>query len=382
MRLSFRECYLALGLLILILITVFVQQYPVFLPPAQIHAAEILVTKLTPLGTSASTPISAATTVGTSTSTPTPVATSHVQSLQTTQAPSCCDISKGVDVEPFCNGSDTLSLKGCKCVDVLLCRMVAVTSLASNHFAEAQDNFGSLQKYFPHLKIIVYDIGLTESDRNQLVTYCNVEVRNFPFDKYPDHVRNLGTYAFKPLAVSEVAREYDVILYGDSSVRMKSSDMATVLKSIVKFPFVSGSPHWPAIVSLTHDGMLEYLHMKQSRRELVNFVGTQAGVWLMWANSLMKKRVINAWVDCALNKRCIAPEGALVGPCNLNDWGSLNVGNYVGCHRFDQSALNMIFAREFGIPITTQIANWNLAETMWNVDRRATSKFKIHKKCN
>ena len=357
---------MTLGLLILILIMGFVQQSTVVLTPT-----------LASTVASAFIPTHVGISAATLASTPIPAATSHVQSLQTTQAPDCCDISKGIVVEPFCNGSDTLSLSGCKCVDVLLCRMVAVTSLSSNHFAEGQDNFGSLQKYFPRTKIIVHDLGLTESERRQLTSYCNVELRNFPFEKYPDHVRDLKTYAWKPLVVSEVAREYEVILYGDASVRMKSSDMVTVLKSIVKFPFLSGSPHWPAIVSLTHDGMLEYLRMQQSRKELVNFVGTQGGVWLMWANSMMKARVIDAWVDCAVNKRCIAPEGSRLQPCNLNDLGSLTVGNYVGCHRYDQSALNMIFAREFGISISPQIANGELANYMWYVDRQATSTFKV-----
>eukprot|EP00731_Ephydatia_muelleri_P010040 Em0005g626a len=209
MKISLRVCYVALGLFILILIIGFVQlnTVQVFLAPTLAFTVA-LASIPTHVGISAATPAS----------TPIPAATSHVQSLQTTQAPSCCDISKGIDVEPFCNGSDTLSLRGCKCVDVLLCRMVAVTSLSSNHFAEGQDNFGSLQKYFPRTKIIVYDLGLTESERRQLTSYCNVELRNFPFEKYPDHVRDLQTYAFKPLVVSEVAREYEVILYGDASV--------------------------------------------------------------------------------------------------------------------------------------------------------------------
>ena len=313
--------------------------------------------------------------------TPIPAGASHLQipETQVQQFNNCCNISKGVDVEPFCNGSDTLSLRGCKCVDVLLCRMVAVTSLSSNHFAEAQDNFGSLQKYFPRTKIIVYDLGLTESERRQLTTYCNVELRNFPFEKYPDHVRDLVTYAWKPLVVSEVAREYEVILYGDTSVRMKSSDMATVLNSIVRFPFVSGIPHSQPIVSLTHDGTLEYLHAP-SRKELANFIGTQGGVWLMWANSMMKARVIDAWVDCGLNKRCIAPEGAAHGPCNFTQ-ASFSVGNYVGCHRYDQSALNMIIAREFGPSVSPLISSWSLSNLMWVLKRKATHDFEIQT-CN
>ena len=287
----------------------------------------------------------------------------------------CCDRSEGVDLEPYCNGSDTLALPGCTCVDVLLCRMVAVSALSSNHFPEAQDNIGSLQKYFPRTKIIIYDIGLTYNERRQLGTYCNVEVRNFSFHLYPDHVRNLDVYAWKPLIVSEVARQHEVILYGDSSVRMKSSDMATILKSIVKFPFLSGIPHYQPIISLTHDGMIKYLR-SPPRKELAHFTGTQAGVWLMWANSMMKARVIEAWVDCALNKSCISPEGATKDPCKFTE-KAFSEGSYVGCHRYDQSALNMILAREFGTSITSQIARWDLSQRMWDLYRGVSHDFVV-----
>ena len=291
-------------------------------------------------------------------------------------ATACCDISEGLDVEPYCNGSDRLALHGCTCAEVLLCRMVAVSALSSNHFAEAQDNIGSLQKYFPRTKIIVYDLGLTGNERRRLGTYCNVEVRNFSFERYPDHVRDLDVYAWKPLLVSEVARQYEVLLYGDSSVRMKSSDMVTVLKSLVTFPFVSGIPHSQPIISLTHDGMIHYLH-SPPRRELAGFTGTQGGVWLMWANRVMKARVISAWEDCALNRNCISPEGATKGPCNFTK-EAFSEGLYVGCHRYDQSALNMILVREFGPSISKSIARWDLTQLMWHIKRQASHDFIVH----
>ena len=293
-------------------------------------------------------------------------------------ASACCTLSDGIDLEPFCNGSDTLALPGCRCVDVLLCRMVALSAISSNHFAEAQDNIGSLQKYFPRTKMILYDIGLTANERRQLGTYCNVEVRNFTFERYPHHVRELDIYAWKPLIVSEVAQQYQVILYGDSSVRMKSSDMVTVLKSIVTFPFVSGIPHHQPIISLTHEGTINYLLKSPSRKEMAAFTGTQAGVWLMWANSMMKARVIKAWKDCALNRSCISPEGASYGPCKFTE-EAFREGLYVRCHRYDQSALNMILIREFGVSISKSIARWDLSSLMWDLQRQVTHNFNVQK---
>ena len=36
---------------------------------------------------------------------------------------------------------------------------------------------------------------------SQVSQWCNVLYRKFDFDQYPDHVRNLHTYAFKPLII-------------------------------------------------------------------------------------------------------------------------------------------------------------------------------------
>ncbi len=36
---------------------------------------------------------------------------------------------------------------------------------------------------------------------SKVQTWCQVEVVDFRFEDYPDHVKNLHTYAFKPLIV-------------------------------------------------------------------------------------------------------------------------------------------------------------------------------------
>ena len=46
------------------------------------------------------------------------------------------------------------------------------------------------------------------------------------------------------------------------------------------------------------------------------------------------------WVDCAKKMECIAPEGSRLAPCNWSE------PIFAGCHRYDQSALNLILFRE------------------------------------
>ena len=79
--------------------------------------------------------------------------------------------------------------------------MVIATSFSSNHFEEAKDMIASVQKCFPNKTIIVYDLGLKPNHKTEVSSYCNVELRPFPFDEYPPHVKQLHNFAWKPIIV-------------------------------------------------------------------------------------------------------------------------------------------------------------------------------------
>lgn len=48
--------------------------------------------------------------------------------------------------------------------------------------------------------------------------------------------------------------------------------------------------------------------------------------------------VMKAWVTCALDVNCISPEGHRLAPC-------------CGCHRYDQSALQVILSHFYWYPV-------------------------------
>ena len=124
-----------------------------------------------------------------------------------------------------------------------------------------------------------------------------------------------------------------------------------VFPYLLKFPFMAGATGVLPIVSLTHDGMLQYLKLSLSRKQMGHFGHIAAGCWIMWANSLMKTKFLNYWVDCGLNQECIAPPGATKRNCNFTLGPYKRSGVFIGCHRFDQSAMSMILIREFGLNV-------------------------------
>ena len=134
-------------------------------------------------------------------------------------------------------------LENCSIVDTMVKRLVVATGISSNHYQEAMAGLiGSVQRMMPKTKIIVYDLGLTAKQRDNVRRICDVELRTFNFPKYPDHVspRTLNNYAWKPLIAAELSEEYEMIMYGDSSVRLLEPLQKHVFPHFldVELPFV------------------------------------------------------------------------------------------------------------------------------------------------
>ena len=255
-------------------------------------------------------------------------------------------------------------------------RLVVVTSVSSNHFEESKDMIASIQKYLPQTKILFYDLGLTEAQRLEVSKYCNVELQNVQWNKYPPHVKILKKFAWKPLTVGEVAEKYDLVMYGDSSLRMKSSDIGPVLSSLLEVPFFDMVPSSLGIISFTHDDTIKYLKYPPSRKDMAKWKTLQGGTWIMLLNHDMKESVLKPWVDCALHEQCIAPKGSSLSPCHF-EMLKYNDGRYIGCHRYDQSVLNIILARKFGLNMFNSLINSKISTKLWEVVRNPTKDYKL-----
>lgn len=253
--------------------------------------------------------------------------------------------------------------------------------MSSNHFEEFKSLIGSVQAFLPGVKTVVYDLGLTDGDRATATSYCNVEIRSFAFDKYPVHVKDLHTYSWKPILLDEVARDHEIILYADASGRITGPYIFEAFKLLIRFPFIAGRRHKLPFMSFVHEGMLQYMKYPFSRKMLYSVGGVEANLFMMRVNNVTMNHIMKPWVDCALHPDCIAPKGAVL-------WGSAfyypfihthwyRDGSYVGNHRYDQSALNLILIREFGLDKIKDYLNQTLNDALWQVDR-TEKKFDRH----
>ena len=217
-----------------------------------------------------------------------------------------------------------------------------VSAISSNHYEEAKDMIGSAQHFLPTRRIVIYDLGLQESQRKELKKLCNVELRKFDFEKYPPYVKSLDKYAWKPIIIRQLAHEAEYIFWGDSSIRFVK-DFESTFSKLDKFP-LKGHHHNPDIVQLTHTGTLDYLNVTREAMQNVN--GIEGGVVLYKTNEVAM-HIIDVWYDCAMHEDCIAPKNTGIYGCNFS-LAKPGSTKYIGCHRFDQS-LNVVIVTISGL---------------------------------
>ena len=223
-------------------------------------------------------------------------------------------------------------------------RLVVVSGISSDHFEEVKDMIGSVQFFRPTTPIIIYDLGLKENQTKELEKLCNVEMRTFHFERYPPHFKQLEKYAFKAtiIRLTLLAHKYEYVFWADASIRLVDN-LESTLPKLEDFP-LKGHHHPFKIVQVIHNGTLEYLNV--TKEMMQGIIGVESGLLLFKANKITKD-FLDLWYDCSMHEACIAPEGARLRPCKY-DMVKPDSLEYIGCHRYDQSVLNVLLRREFG----------------------------------
>ncbi len=284
----------------------------------------------------------------------------------------CCQEAVEYSLELLCS-----TKRGCNCTAYMMCKLVMVTPISSNHFEESKDYIGTVHKHLPNTRIIVYDVGLKEQEVRTLKSYCNIEVKTFDFNKYPKYTRDLNKYAFKGFIMEEMSKTHELFFFCDASCRLLSS-LEHILPFLLDFPFLPLTAVDYPMVKSTHDGMLSYLRINMSRLELTKYIGIQSGLYIMWTTELMNRHLIQPWVDCSRHIECISPKGAFKNKCRLLDLHVKEnfLTSFSGCHRYDQSALNMILIREFGLSAFNKFATIvKRSKGVVTVERKSSKKY-------
>ena len=217
-----------------------------------------------------------------------------------------------------------------------------VTACSSNHFGEFKPHFGDFRKTFPRTKCFFYDIGLSDEQIKEVKNMPDLVYRKFDFNAYPEHVRNLHNFAWKPLIIQEMLSEFDGAMYFDSSIKFLGNLTNNLIELMSRHNtgavfYIVPSGH--SIIAGTHPGMFEYFPMikKAAVKDML-----QGGA-VAYINKDEVQRHIMKWaVICALNKDCIAPPGSKIN-CGYH----FPPDSFGGCHRYDQSLQSILVSNAY-----------------------------------
>lgn len=214
-----------------------------------------------------------------------------------------------------------------------------VTAFSDNHFDEFIAVANKLNKLkrtkYPELTLIVYDIGLTKDRVSKVQRMCNCSVRRFPFELYPEHVRNLRGYTWKPIIIQTMLQESDFVMWLDTSIRLKNMEPYFEKAQRLGFQVLYGTG---SIAMRTQKRLFEHLHEEPC---LFNYEETQTGVVIVSRSCFTLKYIMRPWVACALEFGCMD------FPNSKNYLQCVYKWNLSVCHRFEQSTLGIITTRLF-----------------------------------
>ncbi|KAI0238682.1 hypothetical protein LSAT2_010566 [Lamellibrachia satsuma] len=201
-----------------------------------------------------------------------------------------------------------------------------------------------------------------------LNTWCNVEYRKFNTTGYPPFVKNLLNYAWKPIIIQEVLRQYPAVFWMDASFRWKTPNMTQLYQRARDSDgFVLFGTTGHSNFAVTHLGMYSYLPtnvVRQKRTE--QFGATSAFVVNTRSNY---DEVLFSYYLCALTQDCIASMTNRFCKFSKDRYGS-----FAKCHRFDQSLANLLLSNRWCYNSTRYSL---LDSSLFAIERSVTSHFKI-----
>lgn len=222
---------------------------------------------------------------------------------------------------------------------------VLVGGCSSNHFHE---NLGLvrnlntvLRPAYPTTKLFFFDLGLQPNQVSQLKGVCNCTVVPFPFDKFPSHVRDLFGYCWKPLIIQLMLQTYRFVMWMDTSVRFKTSDLDPLFIQAKEQGVVSKHD-----VHLLPSHILAdtFIFLQEQPCLFRNCREFEAALLLFHSdNRLTYEYIFQPWVKCALIEDCMKtkqPTGGWRLYCRSHKV-------YHSCHRYDQAILSLLLYRLF-----------------------------------
>lgn len=212
----------------------------------------------------------------------------------------------------------------------------------------------NLASILPSENLLIYDLGISESDVQLLLTFCNTTtikctiIQKQDFSQYPSYImQDEKLHLFRPILIKNALIRYRTILFLTNNVRFKCSGktLTNILKRTQQQNHVTSLEIKKLpITSKTHPRMFDYFNSDVDSFLFVRQVKLDA-IFFHYSRFLDDK-ILLPWLKCVFTRQCIQPIGANSNSnhCKFNKKPQYR---YSGCHGFDESAFNIICGLTF-----------------------------------
>lgn len=203
----------------------------------------------------------------------------------------------------------------------------------------------------PAENLVIYDLGLSETDLLTLSTFCNsstvkCSIVQHDFSQYPSYIMDDKLHLFRPLIIKHALSRFKTILFTANHVRLRGSSKLfseirkkTEDTSHVESLEIKKLP----ITSNTHPRMFDYFDSDADSFLFVRQVTLDAVFF--HHSKFLDDNILLPWIKCVLTPQCIQPIGASF---NANHCKYKKPRyRYSGCHNFDESAFNVVCGLAF-----------------------------------
>lgn len=212
-----------------------------------------------------------------------------------------------------------------------------VTAGSHSTYPAAIEFIYSVQYFFPKSKIAIFDIGLTQDERDFINSLCNTRVENLWLQFWPEALYKIRHRVWRPLLLQLALAKYFHYIYLEPGRFVNKQDLrrylahsrkhgVTVAGRQLKYSsFVVTSPHM-------------YSFLKTNERKLQRTPHFDFTLLILHNTARVRNYFMRHLVACAMEDYCIAPPDSKAS-CDTN---LANNKRYANCHRYDESAINLI----------------------------------------
>jgi len=231
-------------------------------------------------------------------------------------------------------------------------KLLVVTAFDESHRLEAHGLLHSVHRHLPKARVLIFALEMLAAiDLATLKAACGVEVRTFDWARWaPSLHRKLYGCGWKPTVIRVAldkarATSRSHVLWVDASVRF-TADAARELSQAAALGSIAARYTIGTVLQYTHPGTLGRWEALRGGRNGTNPTTAAlrkgalaaaarrermlAATIVLWPSrgGVAVARALQRWEQCCLDPDCFAPPNARGQPCP-------------GCHRYDQSALNL-----------------------------------------